>query len=77
MIPRKIKTNYNEVRYLDMSIMTYQYLTDLKEFHEICIRLNKDSKTVTVSEIFESPISFSFRVFENKLTTIFAQVIKD
>ena len=53
------------------------YIPRLKEFYKKMVEKYKDEDSVTVSDVFESTISFSFRVYLNGNTIIFCQSFKD
>ena len=57
-----------------MKIETLNTLSELtNKYNEL---VNDNMNKFVISEIFESPISFSFRVFENHNTKEFYQVFK-
>lgn len=57
-----------------MKVLTLNSLTELTNKHNEFVNLNNGNFNIT--EIFESCISYSFRVFENKQTKIFVQFFK-
>ena len=57
-----------------MRVQTLKTLSELtNKYNEL---VNNNVNNLVISEIFESPISFSFRVFENHNTKEFYQVFK-
>lgn len=57
-----------------MQVITLNTLSELiNKYNEL---VNDNVNKLVISEIYESPISFSFRVFENRNTKIFLQVFK-
>lgn len=48
----------------------------LKESRKDLVETFKSNERVTVSEIYESPISFSFRVYVDKKSVNFVQFLK-
>jgi hypothetical protein len=57
----------------EIEIITVQNLQELNDKREIEI-LKISSNNITVSEIYESDISFSFRVYDNGWTIKFYQL---
>lgn len=57
-------------------VTTFESLKDLQERHDMYVKRNM--KGYTISDIYESSISYSFRVFDNKnqVTKYFLQYIK-
>jgi hypothetical protein len=56
----------------DFKIITVHSLEELNEKRDI--EISNISNNITVSEIYESDISYSFRVYENGWTIKFYQV---
>jgi hypothetical protein len=57
-----------------MRVQTLKTLSELtNKYNEL---VNNNVNNLVISEIFESPISFSFRVFENRNTKEFYQLFK-
>jgi hypothetical protein len=57
-----------------MKVYTLNSLTELTNVYNEIVKNNVNN--LHILEIFESPISFSFRVFENRNTKEFYQVFK-
>jgi tRNA A22 N-methylase len=58
-----------------MRVQTLKTLSELTNKYNELVN-NNENIFIVISEIFESPISFSFRVFENHNTKEFYQVFK-
>ena len=71
-----MEMSYKFDEYTD--IITFEYLKELKDRRDLFLKWkNENNRNWDISEIYKSPISYSFRVMENGITRHFLQVIKD